>query len=129
MLWTCDAQKLRNCVNKINLGSVDKARNQSTKISHREFGGPRDTDRESLEGVGRDLEIPGLYSLKPVERDKLAGSPGQRRRPAGRSSSTSVIYQTFTPISDFQQIRLKTTHVLFNSANLTRLFFTIKKKK
>ena len=120
MLRAFDAQKLRNCVNKINLGSRDKAREQSTKISHREFGGPRDTDRESLEGVGRDLEIRGLYSLGPVERDKLAGSPGHRRRPAGCTFSTSMIYHVFTPISDFQQLRLKTTYVLFNSANLTR---------
>ena len=39
-----------------------------TRISHREYGGPREMDREDAqEEVGRGIEIHGLFDLGRVE--------------------------------------------------------------
>lgn len=57
--------------------------------------------RETQEGVGKDLEIHGLFGLGGVERDVLAGTPVKMRSPASLSSFASLVDQVFTPISDF----------------------------
>lgn len=46
------AVKLQGSVNKIHLGSGGRASNQLTIISPREYGGPRNVDRETEEGEG-----------------------------------------------------------------------------